>query len=502
METASKLNATSSHYHIVVVGTDLAGLVYAALCAKRGYRVLVVGHGASGPLYESDGHTLCRRLELHYGLQSPIVKRVFDELHLGLELRNLPRAQEPAYQVVLPKARLSVTTNQRLLGRELGREFPGAQADIAKFFERLEASSAAVEEVLSVRPYLPPSGLVEAWKFRGLVKKYPMLEDEWAVEDPLAGFAHGHAFRAYAAGPYRMLSGMLPARPYPASFVRILTELRKGTSYFDQGPTALRDLFLSRVAVGDVRPKAVVAQIDVRRGKATQVILRDRREAIGCDLVVCNTDPKRFAQLIPQEQQNEDYHHVIQTLQPIAHTFTANFVVGARAIPEAMARHVFLVSDLTQSLEEDNCVWLARDADVGPSPDGREVRLLTASMRVPISVASGGPPAAEWLLGRVQRRMEDLLPFLGEHLLYRHTPWLRRDSEGQLEIDPAELQPCYGEAIAQTLGLSPVSTVTGYKNILLGGDASFCGLGAEGPYLSALNLLQQTQDRVPLKSGF
>jgi phytoene dehydrogenase-like protein len=496
------VSATSSHYHVVVVGTDLAGLVYAAICAKRGYRVLVVGHGASGPLYEQDGHVLCRRLELQYGLQSPIVRKVFDELHLGLELRNLPRPLDPAFQVVLPKARLSVTTNPRLFDRELRREFPGSADDIATFSKRLQASSAAVEEVLSVRPNLPPAGLVEAWKFRGLVKKYPILDDEWAVEDPLAGFAHGHPFRAFAAGPYRMLSGMLPARPYPASFVRIVTELWKGTAVFDQGPTALRDLFLGKVAAGDVRPKAVVQQIEVKRGKAHQVILRDRREAIGCELVVCNTDPKRFAQLIPQEQQQEDYHHVIHTLQPIAHTFVANFVVQARAIPEAMGRHVFAIADLSQSLEEDNCIWLARDADVGPSPDDRELRLLTAAMRVPISVASGGAPAATWLLDRIQRRIEDVLPFLQEHLVYRHTPWLRKLADGSMDIDPAELQPCYGEAIPQTLGLSPLATATGYKNILMGGDASFCGLGGEGPYLAALNLLQHTTEKVPLRSGF
>jgi hypothetical protein len=145
---------------------------------------------------------------------------------------------------------------------------------------------------------------------------------------------------------------------------------------------------------------------------------------------------------------------------------------------------------------------LARDADVGPSPDDRELRLLTAAMRVPISVASGGAPAAAWLLDRIQRRVEDVLPFLQEHLVYRHTPWLRKLADGTMDIDPAELQPCYGEAIPQTLGLSPLATATGYKNILMGGDASFCGLGGEGPYLAALNLLQHTTEKVPLRSGF
>ena len=500
---AGRVSQVSSHYSIVIIGTDLAGLIFGALCAKRGYRVLVVAHGSSGALYEHQGHTLCRRLDLNYGLNSLAARRVFDELSLGLELRNLPRPLEPSFQVVLPKARINVGTEPRLLERELRREFPGLESEIGLFFRRVGEIDSQVDEVLKVRPVLPPTGLVETFRFRSLVKKYPILDDEWALDDPLAKFAHGHPFRAFVQAPFRFVSGMVPARPYPATFVRAVTELWRGTAVFDRGPNALRDLFSSIILTsGDVRPRAMVSSIQVHRGKAQSVVLRDRREVIGCDMVVCNMDPKRFAQLIPQEQQNEDYHHVLHTLQPVCHTFIGNFVVRARAVPEAMARHVFAVADPGQSLEEDNLIHIARDADIGTSADDREVRLISAAMRVPISMASDGAPAARMLLDRLQKRVEDTLPFLGEHLLHRHTPWLQRGEDGSEDIDPGELQPGYGEAIAHTVGTSPLATTTGYKNILIGGDASFCGLGAEGAYLAAWNLLAHTTDRVPLKSGF
>lgn len=497
------MSGISSHYSVVIVGTDLSGLVYGALCAKRGYRVLVVAHGNSGALYEHGGHTLCRRIDVQYGLGSPAARRVFDELSLGLELRNLPRPLDPSFQVVLPKARINVSTEPRLLERELQREFPGLDKDIGVFFRRVAEVDGQVDEVLKVRPVLPPSGVLETFRFRSLVKKYPVLDDEWALDDPLQRFAHGHPFRAFVHAPFRFVSGMVPARPYPATFVRAITELWRGTAVFDRGPNALRDLFSSIIATsGDVRPRASVASIQVQRGKATSIILRDRREVISSDLVVCNMDPKRFAALIPQEQQNEDYHHLLHTLQPVCHTFTGNFVVRARAVPEAMARHVFAVADLSQSLEEDNLIHIARDADIGTAADDREVRLITAAMRVPISAASGGADAARHLLDRLQKRVEDTMPFLGEHLLHRHTPWLTVAEDGTEDIDPGELQPGYGEAIAHTVGTSPLATATGYKNILIGGDASFCGLGAEGHYLAAWNLLSHTVERVSLKSGF
>lgn len=497
------MTATTAHYQIVLVGTDMAGLILGALCAKKGYRVLVLGHGSQGALYEHEGHTMCRRLELAHGLGSPPVRRVFDELSLGLELRNLPKALDPSFQVVLPRARINASTNQRLFERELRREFPDCQPEIATFFRRVAEINAEVEELLKLAPNLPPAGIMEGFRFRKLVKRFPFLDDEWAIEDPLAVFPHGHPFRAFVHAAFRFVSGMLPARPYPATFVRVVTELFKGSWSFDRGPNALRDLFGQLIAAGgDVMPRAVVAGIDVSRGKATQVVLRDRRQVIGCDLLVCNTDPKRFFHLIPQEQQNEEYHHIIHTLQPVYYTFVGNFVVKARAIPEAMGRHVFAVGDLQHPLEEDNLVHIARDLDAGQGVDDREVRLISASMRVPIGSASGGAETARYLLDRLQQRVEDTIPFLGEHLLARHTPWLKGQEGGAEDIDPLELQPAYGEAIAHTLGTSPIATTTGYKNILMGSDASFAGLGHDGPYVAALNMFSQVLDRVPLKSGF
>lgn len=499
------MSATTSHYQIAIIGTDLAGLIFGALCAKRGYRVVVLGHGTHGSLYEHGGHTLARRIELAHGLQSSPVRRVFDELSLGLELRNLPRTLDPSFQVVLPRARLNVTTNDKLLGRELRREFPGSDEEIAAFFRRVGEVDQQVEEVLKLRPNLPPTGLVEKFQFRRLVQRFPFLDDEWAIEDPLQRLPHGHPFRAFVHAPFRFVSGMLPARPYPATFVRAVTELWKGAWHFEHGPDALRNLFLEliRTGAGDVHLKAAAAQIEMRRGKAQAVVLRDRRQVIGCDLLVCNTDPKRFFSLIAQEQQDEEYHHAIHTLQPVYYTFVGNFVVRARAIPEAMARHVFAVGDLSLPLEEDNCVHIARDVDAGSSVEEREVRLVSAAMRVPLSAASGGVASATQLLDRLQARVEDTIPFLHEHLLYRHTPWIKDPDEGGgQDVDPLELQPCYGEAIPHTLGTSPIATTTGYKNILLGGDASFCGLGHDGPYVAALNLFGHATELVKLKSGF
>jgi phytoene dehydrogenase-like protein len=455
---------------------------------------------------EHRGQLLCRAPQMTYGLSSPPVRRVFEGLGLGLELRNLPHRLEPSFQVVLPDARIDVTTAPERFRAELEREFPGEQRRIEAFFKRVTEIDKQVEETLDLGIRLPPSGIKERFQFQRLVKRFPFLDDEWAIEDPLASFPHGHPFRAFVHAAFRFCCDILPARPYPATFVHVVNELRKGVFTFDAGPDALRDLFLSIIQTsGDVRPKAAVARIEVRRGRASQLLLRDRRSVLGCDVVVCNTDPKRFFALIPPEQQREEVHHAVHLLQPVYYTFTGAFVVKARAIPEAMARHVFAVADLGKPLDEDNLVYIARDIEQGTRRQDREVRTLTASMRVPIGAAAAGTAGARRLLDVLQARVETVVPFRGEHLIARWTPWLRQTAamaQGGEELDPLELRPCYGEAVPHTLGLSPLATATGYRNVLVGSDAAFCGLGSDGPYVAALQMLAEVRELVTVKSGF
>lgn len=499
------MSATTAHYHVAIVGTDLAGLILGAMCSKLGYRVIVLGHGSRPTMYRQGAHWLCRRPQLFYGMGSPPVRHVFEQLGLGLELRNLPRREDPGFQVVLPRARLDVTTDPDRMRSELAREFPGQEDKISSFYRRVREVDAQVEEVLSLGNRLPPQGLIETFQFRRLVKRFPFLDDEWALEDPLAQFPHGDPFRAFALAPLRFCVGMTPAKPYPATLVRCLNELRKGTFEFTAGPDALRELFMGIIrGAGDVRDDERATAIELRRGRATHVQLAARRNVVGCDVLVCNTEPKRFFALIPAESQREEYHHAIHTLQPVFYTFTANFVVSAEAIPEAMARHVFAVFDPRRPLEEDNCVHILRD----PTPvrgDPAE-RVITASMRVPISAATSGRRVLVGMLDTLQTRVESVVPFLSEHLVSRHCTWFD-DSDADAgptneTVAANELFPSYGEAIAHTLGTSPVGTTTGYKNILLGSDAAFGGLGSDGPYTAALHLMALVRELVSVKSGF
>ena len=98
----------TSFYDVVVLGTHLEPLLCAALLAREGLRVLVLGQGAPNPSYtvadvevEPYGLTIT-------GAQSPIVQNTLDELALRQDVRQRMVDRSNVFQFLLPEHRVNV----------------------------------------------------------------------------------------------------------------------------------------------------------------------------------------------------------------------------------------------------------------------------------------------------------------------------------------------------------------------------------------------------------
>ena len=79
--------ATTNHYDLIVLGTDFAGLVAAALVARRGKRVLVIPHGPIDGRYRlaRRGFSLDTAPLVHLGALESVVdqlQRLEEEMFL------------------------------------------------------------------------------------------------------------------------------------------------------------------------------------------------------------------------------------------------------------------------------------------------------------------------------------------------------------------------------------------------------------------------------------
>lgn len=526
---------TQSWYHIVVLGTDLAGVVFAALAARMGYRVLVVGQGERAQSYKHAGFWFMRRSEHLLGFStSPAVQRAMGELSLGMEMKNRPQPLEPSFQVAMPGLRLDVGGARRLWERDLERELPGAlplfdgfDAEMAELTRRSNPLlGGGARPPATVRApgigepppepdpiHLPPRGLRERAAFRRAAQDVPphLVDGPF---DVLAGI-HDARMRAVIEAPLVHLSGLLGQPLAPLTVARLWTHLRAGLYRFPGGLDGLKQVFLRKVRdqSSDYRPDAYAKGFVFKRGRIAAVQLASRGEAIGCELVVGNVDPRKVLALVPRDERDDAWHAAIAALQPAAWRLVVNLGVDPRVLPQGMAPELVWVDDPHDPLRDDNALWVSRPG-IGPHAggDGRPgPGVLQVSALVEARAATPTLGGVQRVVGRALSAVRRLIPWLDEHTRVIDVPALIappavREGEGEPSareavVDLDALVPIFGSALPDTLGASAFAPETAYKNLLLAGDQLFAGLGFEGTCLAALQALHLARERVKLKTG-
>ena len=108
----------SKHFDVIVLGRSIGALSAAALLARRGFTVLVVGHGERPPTYEVEGRTLHRRSFTLLAATSPAFRRVLVELAQSQTWKRRVVPCSPMMQVLWPERRVDVPPDMLLFGRE------------------------------------------------------------------------------------------------------------------------------------------------------------------------------------------------------------------------------------------------------------------------------------------------------------------------------------------------------------------------------------------------
>jgi len=510
---------TQAWYHIVVIGTDLAGLMFAALAARRGYRVCVIGQGGRPSAYKHQGFWFLREPELFYGFaSSPAVQRVFGELALGLEMKNRPQPLEPAYQLAIgpgmtrtsltegavPRFRLDMSGQRRHWERDVERELPGALEVFDRFDERAVAWTRASDAVLREDVPLPPRGLRARAAWRRLAEPLRHLL-EVPAEHPLAAELRDFTHRVVVQAPLVHLLDVLPSPPALLPLARVWTHVRAGLHRFPGGLDGMKQMFLRKLREqsGDYRPDAYATELVLKRGRVHAVQLGERNEALGCELVVGNTDPRRVLALVPRDQRADGFHSAMAALEPAGWRFVMNLGVDPKVVPQGMAPEVVLVEEPLMPLSGANCLWISRP---GSDPHQSHLESRPGPGVIRISALLPARAALPTLAG-VQRTAEDalaatrrLIPWLDESLKVVDVPSLVRvgADPSAVELDVEALRPVLARPLADTLDAAPFELETPYKNVILGGDLAFAGLGFEGTCLSALQALHLLRESVRL----
>jgi len=169
----------SNSYDLVVLGDDLAALVCATLCARRGLRTLVLGDDRPAR-YTLGPHKLPVEPAAWPAVTGTAGERVLKELHAELALRRKLREPKIAAQLVAPDLRIDLGIDR--LASELEREVGARGAEWIARWERAGEVARLFDPVLTTEHAFPGVGFFEKRELARLTEQAAGAASAWWSE--------------------------------------------------------------------------------------------------------------------------------------------------------------------------------------------------------------------------------------------------------------------------------------------------------------------------------
>ena len=269
----------TNFYDVIVCGGETSGLIAGALLARRGFRVMLLGHEPASAAFETGGVTLSAMPALLPPIDDPPAARVFKELDITAHVKRKTATSEVSFRLQLPGQRLDVTRDRALQERELGRAFGAAGGSVGGVIERLGDAARLLDPIFASAITLPPNGF---WERREVGRVRSLLPK--STTDLFAPLPAEHPFRAMASLPAVHGTAFGAHDIGPIGEARAFEMARRGHHAFEGGLASLQALLLARLEMfgADRRERLTPAEIVVRRGRVAGVRVRPRDETIGC----------------------------------------------------------------------------------------------------------------------------------------------------------------------------------------------------------------------------
>lgn len=493
---------TLRHFDVVVIGRSLGCLCAAALLARRDLRVLVLGHGALPATYAWQGRKIQRRaFTLLFG-ETPVWRRVLQDLAQTQTFRRCTQRLEPSYSLLTPDSRVQVCADRSAFAAEIRRAFPEVQPSIEELWSTLIHANRALESVLSREEAFPPATLVERLKARPWLASLP-----WSgatLRGVLDKLPSAHPFREAAFLPAAFAghwAGPLPELPLLGA-ARLHELCVRHALAFDGGEEAFESFLVQRIQAhgGTCELSERADALAFRRGRIAGVVIGGGEQTIGADDVITDLDGRALVELAEGQGLGPSYARWPE-LAPELGRFVVSLWVRRSGIPEPLGREsIILPGPDIRGAPRPALHLQFSPADDFPASE--DVQRLVVEVLVPQSQLR----RAGELRSRVLQILREHFPFLDRHVLLADSPHdglpLQVFEGGQpREVDrlrlqggslePEPLLPLWRTESTGFLGLAGEPMVGPVRGSLLVGKTVFPGLGQEGELLAAWSAAQR-----------
>jgi hypothetical protein len=494
------------HFDVVVLGRSLGCLTAAALLARRDLRVLVLGHGDLPASYAWQGRRLNRRaFSLQFG-ETPVWRRVLQDLAQSQTFRRRTRRIEPSFSLLVPHHRLQVSGDRALFAGEVRREFPEVQPVVDELWSTMVLANRALEALLVREQPFSPTGIIERVFARRFFNALPFANETLRVLlDKLPG---GHVYRSAAFLPaafacdWGYAEGELPV----LGAARLWHDFVRHGLYFEGGEDGFEDFLVQRIrAHGGVCELSERADRFVfRRGRVGGVVVGGGEETLGADCVVTGLDGRALVELSEGRGLSPSYARWPE-LKPTLGRFVVSCWVKSAGLPEPLGIEAMVLPGRDFRGGERPALHVQRLPTEGSSPDATAQQLLAEAL-VPLGQVRRGTE----LRAVVLQCLREQFPFLDRHLLWCDSPHdglpLHVHEGGQTrDVDrvhlsggsprPEPMQPLWRAEPAGALGLAGEPIVGPVRGTFLVGKTVYPGLGQEGELIAAWDVARRVTRR-------
>jgi hypothetical protein len=434
---------------LLVIGSDLSGLIAATLLAKRGLSVVVI----------DDESQLDDQPNCITSLNSHLLKTLFSKLSITDSHLQIIHKNKVAYQVVFPKNRLDIFSPAEDYLKEIEREFPECMGWYEKFLNRIDFTHR--QELSSLMELLPLHNQKEKRRFAQQQQNaFEALQESLGSPPPsILPFLRAQIM-------FHTNGALLPAT-HLQWYTLLLSDVNE-TYSIRGGMKALKKLFFERIEYyGGTIYQDPLTDYEILAEKKTIRGIQLARLGFPthCRLFFSNINLQQLETRLPQTLMGRLFNKSLLATPILGHQYSLQFLLPYKYIPTPMQDNVLIIKDPQRELVGAN--YLQINMTTPPKIMAKEGEILVTASYY-LKSYKKGIQAEDY--ENIHREIEDVL--------YTVMPFAK-DHVQSLPTTSAHHVPWYAPSLDTPTLSSPFS-----NHLVLGPDM-LSWLGTEGKVLAA-----------------
>ncbi len=474
---------------ILIVGSELSGLITGAFLAKRGLSVTVLNPDQD---VETKEKNIQPNLISHLG--SKLFKTILGRLAISDSELGIVHRYETPYQVVLPKNRIDVTIQRNSFYRELKREFSDQADSIRSFYLSLDELDHSLNSQ-QLQDLILPRGLMARFRFSKFIKEnhLNLTMSAWLQTFNLNG-----EVSSFIEAQLKFLSNFHSDTPFSYPLAKLLANENSVLFDLKGGIGQLKKLFLNKIESfsGNIRNDIKLENILLEKRKVKGIKLGGFEGFIGCRYLLWNQPSHQISSSIPQTLFGRWFKWTLRKIKPKYSRFSIQYEIDADVIPVGMKNSVLYVKDPNQPLLGSNFFHLHLYHPSKEENDNFEKRTLNVTYLLESNALEKEESFFESIHQKITTYLHQLIPF-SENRISLSFPKQKMENNPDFlfpleESDfvifkkNAMQHPIYEDQVKSFQHLFPFSHRTIFKNLILTGPEILASLGFEGEFLLGL----------------